>query len=130
MAGCLPAFLQIPIFMAMYWMLAESVELRHAPWIGWIQDLTARDPYFILPILNVGIMFLTQHWTPMAPGMDPLQVKIMKFMPIAFGLFMMFMPSGLVLYWVTSGLIGLAIMLFINKRMDRLHAASATVSNA
>lgn len=130
MAGCLPAFLQIPIFMAMYWMLAESVELRHAPWIGWIQDLTARDPYFILPILNVGIMFLTQHWTPMSPGMDPMQVKIMKFMPIAFGLFMMFMPSGLVLYWVTSGLIGLAIMLFINKRMDRLHAASATVTNA
>ena len=130
MAGCLPAFLQIPIFMAMYWMLAESVELRHAPWIGWIQDLTARDPYFILPVLNVAIMFFTQHLTPMAPGMDPMQQKIMKFMPLAFGLLMLFMPAGLVLYWVTSGLIGLAIMLYINKREDRLHAASSAVTNA
>ena len=118
MAGCLPAFLQIPIFMSMYWMLAESVELRHAPWIGWIQDLTARDPFFILPILNVAIMMLTQHFTPIAPGMDPMQVKIMKYMPLAFGLLMLFMPAGLVLYWVVSGLIGLGIMLFINKRVD------------
>lgn len=129
-AGCLPIIPQILIFMTLYWTLSESVELRHAPWMGWIQDLTARDPYFILPILNAGIMFMTQHLTPPAPGMDPMQQKIMKFMPLAFGLLMLFMPAGLVLYWVTSGLIGLAIMLYINKRMDRLHAASSTVTNA
>ena len=128
MAGCLPAFLQIPIFMSMYWMLAESVELRHAPWIGWIQDLTARDPYFILPIINVAVMTVTQHLTPMAPGMDPMQVKIMKWMPVVFGLLMLFMPAGLVLYWVTSGLIGLAIMHFINKRYAVNHAEGTTVS--
>src|SRR5690606_18476607 len=125
LAGCFPALLQIPIFMSMYWMLAESVELRHAPWMLWIQDLTARDPYFILPIINVVVMMVTQHLTPMAPGMDPLQQKIFKFMPLIFGLLMLFMPSGLVLYWVTSGLIGLGIMLFINHRMDKKHAEAA-----
>ncbi|MEN1956746.1 membrane protein insertase YidC [Luteimonas changyuni] len=104
--GCLPVLLQMPIWLALYWVLLESVELRHAPWIGWIQDLTARDPYFILPVLNIIVMWSTQKLTPMV-GMDPMQQKMMQLMPLAFGVFMVFFPSGLVLYWVTNGSLGL-----------------------
>jgi len=105
--GCLPMLIPIPIFLALYWVLIESVELRQAPWIGWIQNLTAADPYFILPVLNLAVMYLTQKLTPM-PGMDPMQKKMMQFMPLVFGVMMAFFPSGLVLYWVTNGLLGLA----------------------
>ena len=104
--GCLPVLLQMPIWLALYWVLLESVELRHAPWIGWIQDLTARDPLFILPVLNIIVMWSTQKLTPMV-GMDPMQQKMMQLMPLAFGIFMIFFPSGLVLYWVTNGALGL-----------------------
>ena len=105
--GCLPMLIPIPIFLALYWVLIESVELRQAPWIGWIQNLTASDPYFILPVLNLAVMYLTQKLTP-TPGMDPMQKKMMQFMPLVFGVMMAFFPSGLVLYWVTNGLLGLA----------------------
>ncbi|MGY3266411.1 membrane protein insertase YidC [Lysobacter sp. HA35] len=105
--GCLPLFVQMPIFLALYWMLSESVELRHAPWIGWIHDLTARDPYFVLPALNAAVMLVTQKLTPTA-GMDPAQAKMMQFMPLVFGVMFAFFPSGLVLYWVTNGLLTLA----------------------
>ena len=105
--GCLPIIPQILIFMTLYWVLSEAVELRHAPWIGWIQDLTARDPYFILPVLNAAIMIATQHLTPMAPGMDPMQQKMMKAMPIVFGVLLAFLPAGLVLYQVANGGLGL-----------------------
>lgn len=104
--GCLPMLIPIPIFIALYDLLLESVELRHAPWMGWIQNLTAADPYFILPALNLAVMFLTQKLTP-TPGMDPMQKKMMQFMPLVFGGMMAFFPSGLVLYWVTNGLLGL-----------------------
>ncbi|NYZ61287.1 membrane protein insertase YidC [Luteimonas deserti] len=104
--GCLPVLLQMPVFFALYWVLLESVELRHAPWMLWIQDLTARDPYFILPVLNIAIMWGTQKLTPMV-GMDPMQQKIMQLMPLVFGVIMIFFPSGLVLYWVTNGGLGL-----------------------
>jgi len=104
--GCLPVLLQMPVFFALYWVLLESVELRHTPWMLWIQDLTARDPYFILPVLNIAIMWATQKLTPMV-GMDPMQAKIMQFMPLVFGAIMIFFPSGLVLYWVTNGGLGL-----------------------
>ena len=104
--GCLPMLIPIPIFLGLYWVLLETVELRHAPWIGWIQNLTAADPYFILPALNLTVMYLTQKLTPM-PGMDPLQKKMMQFMPLVFGVMMAFFPSGLVLYWVTNGALGL-----------------------
>ena len=83
------------------------MELRQAPWIGWIHDLTARDPYFILPVLNAGIMFATQHMMPAAPGMDPTQQKMMKMMPLVFGVVLMFLPAGLVLYQVANGGLGL-----------------------
>lgn len=106
MAGCLPILPQMIIFMALYWVLVESVELRQAPWIGWIQDLTARDPYFILPVINMGVMFVTQKLTP-TPGMDPMQARMMQLMPLVFGVMMAFMPAGLVLYWATNGALGL-----------------------
>ncbi|AER54848.1 membrane protein insertase [Pseudoxanthomonas spadix BD-a59] len=107
MGGCLPTLIQMPIFLCLYWVLNESVELRQAPWILWIQDLTARDPYFVLPLLNVAVMFLTQRLTP-NPGMDPTQARMMQLMPLIFGATMAFFPSGLVLYWVTNG--GLSLL--------------------
>jgi len=115
MGGCLPILIQMPIFFALYWVLVESVELRQAPWLGWIQDLTARDPYFILPVINVAVMWATQKLTP-APGMDPMQQKMMQMMPIVFGVMMAFMPSGLVLYWVVNGGLGLLQQWWMTKR--------------
>ena len=105
--GCLPIIPQTIIFMTLYWVLSEAVELRHAPWIGWIHDLTARDPYFVLPVINAAIMLATQHLTPMAPGMDPTQQKMMKMMPVVFGGVLAFLPAGLVLYQVANGALGL-----------------------
>ena len=113
--GCLPMLIPIPIFLGLYWVLLETVELRHAPWIGWIQNLTAPDPYFILPALNLIVMYLTQKLTPM-PGMDPMQKKMMQFMPLVFGVMMAFFPSGLVLYWVTNGVLGLLQQWWMTKR--------------
>jgi YidC/Oxa1 family membrane protein insertase len=95
--------------------LVESVELRHAPWILWIQDLTARDPYFILPVINVAVMWFTQKLQP-SPGVDPMQQKMMQFMPLVFGVMMAFFPAGLVLYWVTNGGLGLLQQWWMMKR--------------
>ncbi|WP_269789545.1 membrane protein insertase YidC [Stenotrophomonas sp. Iso1] len=106
LGGCLPLLIQMPIFFALYWVLVESVELRQAPWMGWIQDLTARDPFFILPLINIAVMWFTQKLTP-AVGMDPMQQKMMQFMPLVFGVMMAFMPAGLVLYWVVNGSLSL-----------------------
>ncbi|MBE2212049.1 MAG: membrane protein insertase YidC, partial [Xanthomonadaceae bacterium] len=114
--GCLPIIPQIIIFMTLYWVLSEAVELRHAPWIGWIHDLTARDPYFILPVLNAAIMIATQHLTPMAPGMDPMQQKMMKAMPVVFGGLLAFLPAGLVLYQVANGGLGLLQQWYMLKK--------------
>ncbi|MEG3158831.1 membrane protein insertase YidC, partial [Lysobacter zhanggongensis] len=105
--GCLPLLVQMPVFLALYWMLAESVELRHAPWILWIDDLTARDPYFVLPVINMALMWATQKLNPMT-GIDPMQAKMMQFMPLVFGVMFAFFPAGLVLYWVTNAGLGLA----------------------
>ena len=104
--GCLPLLIQMPIFLALYWMLSESVELRHAPWIGWITDLTAKDPFFVLPVLNIAIMWFTQKLNPTV-GMDPMQQKMLQYMPLVFGVMFAFFPAGLVLYWVTNGALGL-----------------------
>ena len=121
-AGCLPILITIPVFIALYWMLLESVEMRQAPWLGWIQNLTAPDPYFILPVINLVVMYLTQKMTP-TPGMDPMQKKIMTFMPLVFGVMMAFFPSGLVLYWCTNGILGLAQQYVITKRHGEKPAA-------
>ena len=99
-SGCLPLLLQMPVFLALYWVLIESVELRHAPFVFWIQDLGAMDPWLILPILNGVSMFLMQRLNP--PMADPMQQKVMMFMPIVFGLICVFMPAGLVLYWFVN----------------------------
>jgi YidC/Oxa1 family membrane protein insertase len=115
MGGCLPILVTFPIFIALYYMLLETVEMRQAPFIGWIQNLTAPDPLYILPVLNLAVMFLTQKMTPM-PGMDPMQKKIMTFMPLAFGVMMAFFPAGLVLYWVTNGGLGLLQQYLMTKR--------------
>ncbi|MGN7833080.1 membrane protein insertase YidC [Pseudoxanthomonas sp. 22568] len=125
MGGCLPILVQMPIFLSLYWVLVESVELRQAPWFAWIQDLTAQDPYFILPILNMLVMWLTQKLTP-APGMDPMQQKMMQFMPLVFGVMMAFFPSGLVLYWVTNGALGLLQQWWMTKRHGEPATATAT----
>lgn len=113
--GCLPLLPQMIIFMTLYWMLAESVELRHAPWMLWIHDLTARDPFFVLPLMNIAIMWTTQKLTPMT-GMDPAQAKMMQFMPLIFGVILAFLPAGLVLYQVANGGLGLLQQWLTTKR--------------
>lgn len=115
MGGCLPILIQMPVFLGLYWVLLETVELRHAPWIGWIQNLTAADPYFVLPALNLLVMYLTQKLTP-TPGMDPMQKKMMQAMPLIFGVMMAFFPAGLVLYWVTNGALGLLQQWWLTRK--------------
>ncbi len=115
MGGCLPILVQIPVFISLYWVLLESVELRHAPWILWIQNLSAPDPYFVLPALNLVTMWLTQKLSP-APGMDPMQKKMMQAMPLVFGVLFAFFPAGLVLYWTVNGGLGLLQQWVITKR--------------
>jgi YidC/Oxa1 family membrane protein insertase len=123
-AGCLPMLIQIPVFFALYWVLLESVELRQAPFIGWIQNLTAPDPYYVLPALNVLVMVATQFLTPTA-GMDPTQAKMMKAMPIVFGVLFAFFPAGLVLYYVVNGGLGLLQQWIITRRIDAGDKAKA-----
>jgi YidC/Oxa1 family membrane protein insertase len=124
--GCLPVLIPLPIFFALYWVLIETVELRQAAWIGWIQNLSAPDPYFILPAINLAVMYVTQRMSP-TPGMDPVQKKMMQFMPLVFGVMMAFFPSGLVLYWVTNGLLGLLQQWWITRRHGQATGAHATV---
>ena len=120
MAGCLPILLQMPVFIALYWMLAESVELRHAPFILWITDLSVKDPYFVLPIAMGIVMYLQQKLNPTPP--DPMQAKIMQMMPIIFTFFFMFFPAGLVLYWLFNSLISMIQQLFIYRGLEKADA--------
>ncbi|GFE78329.1 membrane protein insertase YidC [Steroidobacter agaridevorans] len=114
LAGCLPILIQIPFFLAFYWVLLESVEMRQAPFLGWITDLSSRDPYFILPILMAGAMFAQFKLQPM-PSTDPVQAKIFMFMPIIMSVTMAWFPAGLVLYWLTNTLLSIAQQWRINK---------------
>jgi YidC/Oxa1 family membrane protein insertase len=116
LGGCLPILVQIPIFIALYWVLLESVELRQAPFILWIDNLSVRDPYFVLPLLNAAFMFATQRLTPMV-GMDPLQQKMMTMMPIVFSIMFAFFPAGLVLYWATNAGLSLAQQYYITRKI-------------
>ncbi|MBE2896349.1 membrane protein insertase YidC [Pasteurellaceae bacterium HPA106] len=118
LGGCLPILLQMPIFIALYWMFMEAVQLRHAPFFGWIQDLSAQDPYYILPVLMGASMFLLQKMSP-TPVADPTQQKIMTFMPVAFTFFFLWFPSGLVLYWLTSNLITIAQQQWIYRGLEK-----------
>jgi YidC/Oxa1 family membrane protein insertase len=116
-AGCLPILIQMPFFLAFYWALLESVEMRQAPFALWITDLSSRDPYFILPLIMGGAMFFQQKLNPQVG--DPVQVKVMQIMPIIFTAFFAFFPAGLVLYWVTNTLLSIAQQWKINKVVER-----------
>ncbi|WP_431635062.1 membrane protein insertase YidC [Dyella sp. KULCS107] len=122
-AGCLPVLITIPIFFALYTVLRESVELRQAPFIGWIHDLSAADPYFVLPAIYVLVMLATQWMMPQQPGMDPTQAKMMKFMPLMFAVMFAFFPAGLVVYYIVNGLCRLAQQWWVTRRIDRAEAA-------
>ncbi|MFA5493596.1 MAG: membrane protein insertase YidC [Porticoccaceae bacterium] len=116
MGGCLPILVQMPVFIALYWVLFESVELRHAPWILWIQDLSVKDPYFVLPVLNGISMYITTLLQPEPP--DPTQAKIMKIMPVAFSFLFAFFPAGLVLYWTVNSVLSILQQWVITRRID------------
>ena len=117
-AGCWPMLVQFPVFIALYWVLLESVELRQAPFFLWIQDLSAPDPYFVLPVLFGISMYFQQKLSGQAMTMDPMQQKIMSAMPIALAAFFTFFPSGLVLYWLVSNLVGIAQQWYIYRKLE------------
>lgn len=125
LGGCLPILLQMPIFIALYWVLMESVELRQAPFMLWIQDLSVKDPYFVLPLLMGASMWAMQKMSPMNVT-DPMQQKMMQWMPIVFTAFFLMFPSGLVLYWLFSNLVSMTQQWLINRSMEKqgLKAAS------
>ncbi|HBE91910.1 MAG TPA: membrane protein insertase YidC, partial [Gammaproteobacteria bacterium] len=115
LGGCLPILIQIPVFIALYWALLESVELRQAPWIWWIRDLSQPDPFYVLPVL-MGVSMLAQQLLS-AVAMDPMQKKIMMAMPVMFMFFFLFFPAGLVLYWTVNNLLTISQQYYINKKM-------------
>ncbi len=118
LGGCLPIFVQMPFFIALYWVLLASVEMRNAPWIGWLTDLSAKDPYFILPILMT-LTSLLQTWLNPTPP-DPVQAKMMWIMPLAFSVMFFYFPAGLVLYWLTNNILSIAQQYLINKKLGVL----------
>ncbi|HEX5278388.1 MAG TPA: membrane protein insertase YidC [Fluviicoccus sp.] len=115
-AGCLPILIQMPVFLALYWVLMESVELRHAPWLLWINDLAAMDPYFVLPLLMGATMYIQQMLNPQPT--DPMQAKVLKMMPIIFTVFMLWFPSGLVLYWVVNNTLSIIQQAIITRQIE------------
>ncbi len=117
MAGCLPIIVQMPVFIALYWVILASVELRHAPFYGWIQDLSSVDPWYILPVLMGASMIIQTRLNPEPP--DPIQAKVMKIMPIAFSVFFFFFPAGLVLYWLVNNILSIAQQWQINGAIER-----------
>jgi YidC/Oxa1 family membrane protein insertase len=119
MGGCLPIVIQIPVFIALYWVLLSTVEMRNAPWIGWIHDLSAPDPYFILPLVMTGTSLLQTWLNPTPP--DPVQAKMMWIMPLAFSVMFFFFPSGLVLYWLTNNVLSITQQWVINKKLGVLN---------
>lgn len=126
LGGCLPILLQMPVFLALYWVLLESVEMRQAPWMFWITDLSNKDPYFILPIIMGLSMFVQQHLNPTPP--DPMQAKVMKMLPIIFTFFFLWFPAGLVLYWVVNNVLSIAQQWVITRQIEKATAAAAKAS--
>jgi len=123
LGGCMPVLVQIPVFISLYWVLLASVEIRNAPWLGWIQDLAAPDPYFILPLIMAVSMFVQQRMSPPPP--DPVQAKMMMFMPLIFSITFFFFPAGLVLYWVVNNLLSIAQQWWVTKRYEKSQAKKA-----
>ena len=116
LGGCLPILVQMPVFLALYWVLLESVEMRQAPWMFWITDLSIKDPFFLLPIIMGATMFIQQHLNPTPP--DPMQAKVMKMMPIIFTFFFLWFPAGLVLYWVVNNVLSIAQQWYITRQIE------------
>ncbi|RMS28482.1 Membrane protein insertase YidC [Pseudomonas savastanoi] len=116
LGGCLPILVQMPVFLSLYWVLLESVEMRQAPWILWITDLSIKDPFFILPIIMGATMFIQQRLNPTPP--DPMQAKVMKMMPIIFTFFFLWFPAGLVLYWVVNNTLSIAQQAYITRKIE------------
>lgn len=116
LGGCLPILVQMPVFLALYWTLMESVELRHAPFFLWIQDLSVLDPYFILPLIMGLTMFIQMKLNPTPP--DPMQARIMQLMPVVFTFMFLWFPAGLVLYWVTNNTLGILQQWYITRQID------------
>ncbi len=114
--GCLPILVQIPVFIALYWVLLGSFEMRHAPWLGWIQDLSAKDPYFILPIIMGASMLIQMKLNPTPP--DPIQAKVMMALPVVFTFMFLWFPSGLVLYWVVNNILSIAQQWQITRMIE------------
>jgi YidC/Oxa1 family membrane protein insertase len=125
--GCLPMLVQMPVFIALYWVLLEGVELRHAPWILWINDLSVMDPYFVLPLLMGASMYVQFVLNP--TPQDPTQAKIMKFMPIVMTIFFLWFPAGLVLYWLANSVLGIAQQWYITRGIDAEYAAKEAAKN-
>jgi YidC/Oxa1 family membrane protein insertase len=125
LGGCLPMLVQIPVFIALYWVIIQSVELRQAPWILWVNDLSQHDPFYILPIIMGGLMFLQQKLSPPPP--DPTQAKVMLFMPVIFTVLFLGFPSGLVLYWVTNTLVTVIHQYYILVQYERVEKQKKVV---
>lgn len=121
LGGCLPILVQMPVFLSLYWVLLESVEMRHAPWMFWITDLSIKDPLFILPIIMGASMFVQQLLNPPPP--DPMQAKVMKLLPIIFTFFFLWFPAGLVLYWVVNNLLSIAQQWYITRQIEKATAS-------
>jgi YidC/Oxa1 family membrane protein insertase len=117
LGGCMPIVVQIPVFIALYWVLLASVELRHAPFVGWINDLATPDPWFVLPILMGATMIIQTRLNPEPP--DPVQAKVMKIMPLVFSIFFFFFPAGLVLYWLVNNILSIAQQWYITRTLER-----------
>jgi YidC/Oxa1 family membrane protein insertase len=120
--GCLPILVQIPVFIALYWVLLGSVELRQAPFYGWIKDLSAPDPFFILPALMMASMIVQTKMSPTPP--DPVQAKVMMIMPFVFGVMFFFFPAGLVLYWLVNNILSIAQQWQIQRMIEGQAAAA------
>ncbi len=122
LGGCLPILVQMPVFLALYWVLLESVEMRQAPWLGWIVDLSIKDPYFILPLIMGATMFIQQQLNPTPP--DPMQAKVLKLMPVIFTFFFLWFPAGLVLYWVVNNILSIAQQWYITRQIEQAAKAA------
>tara|TARA_R110000772_G_scaffold48719_3_gene111297 strand:+ start:16590 stop:18308 length:1719 start_codon:yes stop_codon:yes gene_type:complete len=120
MGGCLPVLVQMPVFISLYWVLMESVELRHSPFFLWIEDLSVMDPYFVLPLLMGASMWFMQKLNPPPP--DPMQAKIMQWLPVIFTFFFLWFPAGLVLYWVVNNLLSIAQQYVITRQIEKSDA--------
>ena len=124
LGGCLPMLLQMPVFISLFWVLSESVEIRHAPWLLWITDLSSMDPFFILPVIMGVSMVAMQKLQPLPT--DPTQAKVMQYMPIAFTFMCLWFPSGLVLYWTVNNILSIGQQWIVNRQITSAKSSSTS----